>query len=567
MAIMIPDEPREYTANSLEDEMFEALKSLGDDYYVVHSFKNVYVHDNTLYEGETDFLVFNPNYGIICIEAKAGHVGYKSGKWMYGGGKEMKHGGPYNQASGNKWDLINRIKYSSLHDILRRCKFLHAVWFPSVKKAELYSNRFPAEFERNITMTMEDLENPEEALLRIFDIKLEYDIQTDLSDSDVKRLLREIICPEFNIFPSRNFDVDLKKITFHRLLKEQFGLLNYLEDQRTAVINGAAGTGKTMIAIEKAMRHAACGENVLFLCYNAYLKEHLETTFPHENIDFMTISKFACKICNTKEADFKLASDKIVDMYLTNTFPYNHVIVDEGQDFGNDNIEEADILQCIHDIVADNQEEQGTFYVFYDKLQLVQATSVPQYINEADCKLTLYRNCRNTENIATTSLKAITERVPKLFSGAIKGIPAKIHYRSNSELQRSRVDEVIELLKQDGVEDVVILTCETEEKSFLRDFVQNGKYKKKIFTTCRKFKGLEADAIILIDVSKQTFSGESAMRFYVGASRARLRLDIITAMSDDECEHVLREVLKYNKKIKKPKKDLAIALNAFPNVE
>ena len=42
----------------------------------------------------------------------------------------------------------------------------------------------------------------------------------------------------------------------------------------------------------------------------------------------------------------------------------------------------------------------------YDKLQKIQARALPMFIEEADCRLTLYRNCRNTINIATTSLTA-----------------------------------------------------------------------------------------------------------------------------------------------------------------
>ena len=47
------------------------------------------------------------------------------------------------------------------------------------------------------------------------------------------------------------------------MLDEQSGILNFLTEQRSAVVNGAAGTGKTMIAVEKAVRHAADGEKVL----------------------------------------------------------------------------------------------------------------------------------------------------------------------------------------------------------------------------------------------------------------------------------------------------------------
>ncbi len=566
MAVMIPEVPREYDPLSLEGDMFKALSGLPDDYYVIHSFKNVFVENNVLHEGEADFIIFNQNYGIICVEAKAGQIKYQSGCWKYASNKVMKHGGPYNQASQNKWDLLTRIQMSPLKDLQYRCKLLHAVWFPSISEKDLLSNRFPPEFDRHITMTMEALQNPQKYIDSIFAIELENNIKTSLSDNDAKRLIREIICPEFDIFPSSSFDVDLKKITFNRLLEEQKVLLNYLVEQKSAVINGAAGTGKTMIAVEKATRHANMGEKVLFLCFNAFLREHLEETYENDNIDYMTIDGFACKICKTQKADYKQASDKVIDMYLTGSFPYKHVIVDEGQDFGKDEIEESELLQVIHDTVVDNDEVEGTFYIFYDKLQLVQSKTIPSYIADADCKLTLYRNCRNTENIALTSLKPITERTPRLYGGAIKGVPATIHFCKDETAVEDCVDHIIESLKQDGITDVVILTCNTEESCILSAKSIDGKYKKKLFTTCRKFKGLEADAVILVDVDENTFEEENVLRYYVGTSRARIRLDMVTIMDDDACTRVLDERIRYNKKIKKPIRELAYALNALPDI-
>jgi superfamily I DNA/RNA helicase len=416
-------------------------------------------------------------------------------------------------------------------------------------------------------MTMEALESPQKYIDSIYNIELENGIKTSLSDNDAKRMIREIICPEFDIFPSSRFDVDLKKITFNRLLEEQKVLLNYLVEQKSAVINGAVGTGKTMIAVEKATRHANLGEKVLFLCFNAFLREHLEKRYPNENIDFMTIDGFACRICNTQRADYKKASDKVIDMYLTGTFPYKHVIVDEGQDFGKEEIEESDFLQAIHDTVVENDEVDGTFYVFYDKLQLVQSKAIPSYIADADCKLTLYRNCRNTENIALTSLKPITERNPKLYEGAIKGVPATIHFCSDPDGISQCVENVIENLKNDGISDVVILTCTTEDESVLKSRTSNGKFNKKLFTSCRKFKGLEADAVILVDVDENTFDEDNVLRFYVGASRARVRLEMVCAMDDIECTRTLEEKLNCNKKIKKPMRELAYALNALPDIQ
>ena len=41
---------------------------------------------------------------------------------------------------------------------------------------------------------------------------------------------------------------------FNRMTMEQTRLIEYLDEQRVAAIQGGAGTGKTMLAIEKARR-------------------------------------------------------------------------------------------------------------------------------------------------------------------------------------------------------------------------------------------------------------------------------------------------------------------------
>lgn len=566
MAIMIPENPREYKPESLEGVMFNALSKMEGDYYVIHSFRFTHVSDNVLKEGEADFVVFNPHKGILFIEAKAGAVSYEMGSWKYSSGDDMKHGGPYNQASGNKYDLLETMKNSSLKDVAKRCKFLHAVWFPSIDNSKLSKINFPREFEKSITLTKEDLVNPQAKIDSIFDLELDFPVHTDLSENDTKRILREVLCPFFSIFPSNSFNNDLKKIEFNRLLDEQKCILKFLIEQKCAVINGAAGTGKTMIAKEKALDAAIRGERVLFLCYNAFLCQHLEKEFPHELIDYMTIDKFVCLLCHSDVQDYRSAGEKIEDMYLTGTFPYVHVIVDEGQDFGRGKIEESNLLQIIHNTVVDNDEVNGTFYVFYDKLQMVQSDVIPEYIQEADCKLTLYRNCRNTENIAKTSLKPISERSPKLFEGAVMGAPARMHF-CDSDTVIKRIDTIIEDLDKEGLSDIVILTAKDEKHSVLSGKAVDGKYRKKLFTTCRKFKGLEADAVIMVDVDENTFEKDAVQIFYVGASRACIRLEIVSVMDDDACCAVLSDVIKYNKKIKNPKRDFASALNAVPVVE
>lgn len=567
MAIMIPETPHIFEPASQEGLMFDALTLLPDDYYVFHSFRISTVQDNTFHESETDFVIFHKKHGVICLEAKAGPIKYKDGYWYYASGIPMHNDGPFNQASSNKWKLIKYIKNSKACALVDKCKFLHAVWFPSVSDNELRSMTLPPEADKALVLTKEALADPEKFLTRIYSIELPNRIETNLTEAEAQKLIREIFCPQFNVFPSASLDSDLKKLVFHRLLREQAGILNFLEDQRSASINGAAGTGKTMIAIEKAQRNAAENQSTLFLCYNSQLKKFLSENYSNPKIHYYTIAGLACKLCNTTFPDYKRMKNVLEDMYFSGTFPYDHVVVDEGQDFGSEILEQTDILQLIHDLIIDNEEKNGTFYVFYDRLQLIQADKIPQFIEDSDCKLTLYRNCRNTENIAVTSLRPISERKPKLLENAVKGTPAKIHFCDTEAKAMEELDMTIDNILAEGFKDVVILTCKTEDSSLLKSGIKDGRYRNKYrFTTCRKFKGLEADAIILIDVDGESFNPDNVLIYYVGTSRARLRLDVITMLSDEECLDILQNTLKRTGKIRKPRRELASALNAIGTV-
>lgn len=563
MAIMIPQKPKTFSPNSLEDIMFESLTRLPDDYFIFHSFRIVSAGDGVLRESETDFVIFHKKKGILSIEAKAGRVYYTDGEWYYGSGIKMSHDGPFNQASGNKWKLKNYISASPLKNLLQKCKLLHAVWFPSISDANLRGVALPPEADQSLIITESALENPEPFIAGIFETELPNHIVTDLTDLESKRLLDNILCPAFDVFPTVSLDIDIKKIAFHRLLKEQLGLLNYLEDQKCAVINGAAGTGKTMIAVEKAKRHALQGEKVLFLCFNSLLKNYLSDNCAHDNVSYYTVDGLACKLCNSASADFIRFRNVLEDQFIAGNFEYKHIIIDEGQDFGQNKIEESDIIQLLQDIVLD-ESVNGTFYIFYDKLQLVQGKQIPKYISEADCKLTLYKNCRNTENIAITSMRPLTERKPVVFEGCVRGATPKLHYCDFAAPINTKIDSIIGKLHSDGIKDIVILTCQTEETSMLYSQCHDGYYKKKTkFTTCRKFKGLEADAVILIDVVKDTFAEENVQLYYVGASRARLKLDIVSYMTDVECNDILFNYFKSTVAPRKPQRELATALNAL----
>ena len=557
MAKMIPEIPKEFDPKSKEGLMFEELSLLTDDYYVFHSFSIVTVDSSVIRESETDFVIFHPKKGIICLEAKAGQVDYVDGCWIYGSGKKMKKDGPYNQASANKWKLKEYMEEHALKYEVEHCKMLHAVWFPDVTYKSICEKHLPAEAKKEITLTSDSFGNINSEIERIFSLEIPAKIETKLSDKEAKRILERVLAPSFGLISLYEAEKEHSKHVFRKMLREQVALLGYLEEQRSAIINGLAGTGKTVMAVEKARLHSEKKEDVLFLCYNVFLKEYLKNTYKYPYVHYYTIDGLACKLCDTVRPNYDLLEKKLGEMYDNFSFPYVHVIIDEGQDFGNDRIDDADLIEYLKMNVIDTKEN-GTFYLFYDKNQMVQSKKIPSYIEDADCKLTLYKNCRNTQNIATTSMRLLgTNRKAIIKDGGVLGDIPEMGFVSTKEdavkLLNYEIDKYIDL----GYSSITILTCKTEEKSIIADLCDESKYRYKRgyikFTTCRKFKGLESDIVIVIDIDKETFLSEMGEQLmYVGTSRARFNLICIVNMSEDDCVNILemREQT-YNKNIYK----------------
>ena len=547
MAIMIPSISQDFSPESREGEMFSSLQKLPDDYYVFHSFRIIKLEDNTWKENEIDFVIFNKDKGLLCLEAKAGDVYCERGIWHYGSGKEMRD--PFAQANSNRWKLSKYMEeFYQTQEIKRHCKILSGVWFPGIDNNKLSRLALPSNAIREAVLTGDDLDNPLDSIERIFSIQVPVKVygetslvETSLTRSEVESLLQNVLCPTFNILPSKTLELDYKREKFNSLITEQCNLLNYLEEQRSAVINGAAGTGKTMIAIEKARRHANKGEKVLFLCFNVKLKEYLEKTYAYENVDYYTIDKFACKMCHSIEPNYDDLENELIRLAVDGGFPYLHIIIDEGQDFGQARMKSEEIFSTLEEIVLST--ETGTFYVFYDKLQLVQSFNVPKFIENADCRLTLYKNCRNTKKIAETSFKPIG-KTPKLFDFAIHGVLPEISFVSEEDI-KERIDLIIKQANANGIKDIQILSCVPSGESMLESYLENDFYNYKgqkiPFTTCRKFKGLEADKIILVDVNKNAIMDNNKL-FYVGSSRARFELSILATLSDSDCVEILQSL-------------------------
>lgn len=583
MAHMIPEQPKEFDKRSHEGDVFNALKKLPEDYYVFHSFSTVGVsNDNVFYERELDFVVASPKKGILVIEVKAGdNIRFDGRTWRYSSGTAMKHGGPYKQAATAKRVLSN--KFTShpderIRDLYDKTKFMHAVFFPEMTTAQMEAmSGLPEDADLRMTFCAEELINPAKKIAELFSATIPglrvNTTETHLSDEDFQLILDEVLCPYFNLIPSPQAKTIAINERMNQLLREQYMILDFLDEQETAVINGAAGTGKTMIAVEKARRHSMNGEKVLFLCYNRLLCEKLNEDHKNNeskaykkqfaNVEFMTISRLAKKVTG----DFR-GYDALYEWLLEcvdkkHEFGYRHIIVDEGQDFGlvdsdlteehGTSSENTSIIDALQEAAIENG---GTFYLFYDKYQMIQGSSSDEYelpycIENSDCRLTLHRNCRNTKEIARTSVTPLRDKKNKVIKANVscsweEPIKPSIHVVEDEDGYKKALDSILKRFMELEVSDVVILTQGAINYSAIYSHLRFGTDKTDGYayyafgakefkvTTCKKFKGLEAEAVVMIDLKKDSFIGKKGLEFYVGTSRARHYLDLICNISSED---------------------------------
>ena len=516
-----------------EEQLYEALSSLPDEYTVFHS---VRWHKKQIGKGvqwgEADFTIYNPRRGILVVEVKAGGIRHNDMGWIQTNtvthqSKIMKD--PMAQANKSVYEFVDL--FAEQGENAPHPHVEPIVWFTSLSNTDDIMP-FPAHYAEEIVLTAKDIRNPKAALEKAYDY---YNMprRMNVPDSEANQVINTL-SPCFNAIPNLSVQMAEEEYIFNRMTEEQSYLLDYLEEQEVAAIQGGAGTGKTMLAVEKAIRLSQ-EDKVLFLCFNRFLLKDLISKYAskHPNITFNNLPGYVYE-----ETGIVQDGDGISD-FLCNitpdTWPFDHIIIDEGQDFLED-----------HLILLSSIAEQkgGCFYVFYDKNQLVQQRQTLDWVKSVECRLLLSANCRNTKSIAVTSNKPIGVEKIRMRIDVNGEKPSIFTVKDRDECFQT-IPRIIRRYTDNGMlkKDIVILTMQTESSSILANTKSIGSYKLVsepnnqdiLFTTARKFKGLEAKAIIIVDFDKRCFDTDEARRvFYVGTSRAMHYLDIITLADDYE---------------------------------
>lgn len=151
-------------------------------------------------------------------------------------------------------------------------------------------------------------------------------------------------------------------------------------------------------------------------------------------------------------------------------------------------------------------------------------------------------------------------------------IPAARIYTREDEVQKI-VCDFIKRVMDEGLDssDVVILTSKTIESSWIdpakkyagKELSCEGETGKFLFTTIRKFKGLEAKAVLNVDVQMSALTNHENRRLlYTGSSKAKNLLNIAILEDIETCEYgdYLRKIAP-GRNVPKNKKGLKRLLN------
>ena len=266
-----------------EKKVFAALEeALDDSWEVFHSAAwMIRDKDKGSKDGEIDFVLCHPEAGVLCLEVKGGGLECNHGEWhRIVDGKRERMSDPFQQAIDHRYALKKKLGGMAGKGG-RKLRIGHALAFPDISVHKLV---LAPDAPREIVIDRNDMSDIGAALGRALAYHAGSDKPLTAPGSAGVRKIREILAPELRIevpLAEQFLEEQEQLIT---LTHEQALLLHRFGRQRRMVVTGPAGSGKTLLAMERAQRLADKGKRVLVICFNRALRDHLRAKYGDENL-------------------------------------------------------------------------------------------------------------------------------------------------------------------------------------------------------------------------------------------------------------------------------------------
>ncbi|MCA9285465.1 MAG: DEAD/DEAH box helicase family protein, partial [Phycisphaerales bacterium] len=504
---------------------------------------------------DADFLILHAELGFLFIEAKSGVVRHRDRQW-----ERLKPG----SGADGEWTRITDPwlqSERSMHHVLgilqarrvvrmNELRYSHAVAFPHARR---FDGQFPLNVTRTFVLLREDRESLESWVCRALDVGRPRPIPGDRFEAIV-----EALKPDFQVVETLSDRIESDEPELVRLTSQQQRVLDFLGPKRKRVlVQGEAGSGKTLVAAEAVRR--LCGRHpegrFLMLTYHLPIAASLRRMFAAgplgDRVDVFGFHEFAEHVVRTtggswpddierrspeeKQEFYDNVSPALLESALhVHTVRYAGIVVDEGQDFW------YHWWPVIEEGLAD--AATGYLFVFFDERQDVHAHDYVFPIE--DEALYLGESCRSTARISRFN-DALIGLDRELGAGVPEGIEPVVHFADGEDDEWQAVRRILHrLTHEEGLrpEQIVLVgrhpfdyTAYARRPRIGNLQVVKGETveeKGRIrYTTAGRFKGLEADCVIVVGFD-DLFVRHAAIqtRLYVACSRAKHVLHVILRM-------------------------------------
>jgi hypothetical protein len=547
-----------------EQDVFLALRDCTDGYVVLHSLQ-LAQHVSKVF-GEIDFVVIGAQ-GIACLEVKGGDVSRRQGLWHYGRTSAGQTEGPFGQVQSACHSLRRYLTTKVDHgDPISRCLYASGVVTPDVR----LSVEGP-DIVREVLFDASDCwKDFRQFLQRVYAyweelLRQRHGMSFEpLGPRDVRRLT-QLLRGDFGLVPALGDMVTNTERSLLVLTEEQVDRLRMADQNPRVLLFGTAGTGKTLLSLEHAVRRSAAGRSVLFLCYNRNLRDHIAALAGREHVDLLVQTLHGHLLEQLKESgSVPPRGGRTEDEYFTSVLPeaflslperhlYDEVVVDEGQDL----LREEYVL-CLDALIRGGLAA-GSWHICYDPNQNIYNPAMEaglQLIRAyGPTMLQLDTNCRNTMPIGIYATLLTGGEPARRFLA--EGIEVVCKPYQDSAHQRRLVRSVAAMLVGQGVgvSEICILSpsrllnsCLESEAALdpIARLVDIGRWGMALegrpgvrFSTIQGYKGLESSVVLLIDV-------EGFYEFrplnYTAITRARAALYIFySAQAESEMNAMVAE--------------------------